>query len=123
MIFNRYVFSILLTGALSLTAFLIIINRLDPIEDQSLSLPLFFISLFLSLTSFLTLLGYFLRVALFRYELFLNHFNISLRQGFILSLTICGMIGLQILRTLSWWSAILLILLSLFIELYFVARN
>lgn len=123
MIFNRYVFSILLTGALSLTAFLIVINRLDPLEDQPLSVPLFFISLFLSLTSFLTLLGYFLRVAFFRYELFLNHFNISLRQGFILSMTICGMIGLQILRTLSWWSAILLILLSLFIELYFVARN
>lgn len=122
MIFNRYVLSILVTCLLASGSLFLVISKLDPFVDKNLAVPLFFITLYLAVSSFFTLIGYISRMSFFRHELFLNHFNISLRQGFILGLSMCGLIGLQMLRTLTWWNALILIFMSLFLELYFVAK-
>ena len=84
---------------------------------------IFFVSLFFSVSSVLSLVGYILRVALYQDELFLNHFNISLRQGIIIGLCISALMGLQVMRTLTWWNGVIIVVICFLVEIYFVARE
>ncbi len=123
MFFNRYVLILFVTSILSGSSLWLVINRLDPFADERIALPLFFIALFFFAACFTSLLGYMVRLTLYRHEVLMNHFNVSLRQGIVLSFCISAFFGLQMLRTLTWWSGILLIFLTLLIELYFVAKE
>ncbi len=123
MLFNRYVLILIITSLLSGSSLWLVINRLDPIADERLAIPLFFVALFFFAASFMSFLGYLVRLTLYRHEVLMNHFNVSLRQGVVLAFCISAFFGLQMLRTLTWWSGILLIFLTLLIELYFVAKE
>jgi hypothetical protein len=123
MFFNRYILFVILAFLSGVTSLYIVMTRLHPVLTPALALALFFVSLFLASSAFFVIVSYYIRVTLYRYELFLNHFNVSLRQGLILGFAVCALTGLQILRTLNWWNALILLLLSLLLELYFVARE
>jgi hypothetical protein len=123
MFFNRYVLSVAVASILSFLSLYLVLTKIDPITDESLALGLYFISLFLAVSSVLTLLGYFFRILFYREELFLNHFNVSLRQGIILGFCIVAIMGFQILRTLTWWNGLIIVLMCFLVELYFVARD
>ena len=123
MYFNRYVLSLVLAALVSLTSLYLVVNRIDPFSDETLGLVLFFLSLFFSVSSVLSLIGYALRMTFYRDELFLNHFNVSLRQGIILGICIVALMGLQVLRTLTWWNGLLIVIISFFVEIYFVAKE
>ncbi len=71
----------------------------------------------------MSLIGYVIRIAFYRDELLLNHFNVSLRQGIILGFCLCGLIGLQTMRTLTWWNGPIVVIIAFMIELYFVAKE
>lgn len=123
MLFNRYVLALIVASAVSFLSLFLVMSRLDPFADESIALPLFFISFFLALTSLLSLIGYVIRVVFYRDELFLNHFNVSLRQGVILGVCITGIMGLQVMRTLTWWNGLILVVIAFLGELYFVAKE
>jgi hypothetical protein len=123
MFFNRYVLSVAVASILSFLSLYLVLTKIDPFTDESLALGLYFISLFLAVSSVLTLLGYFFRILFYREELFLNHFNVSLRQGIILGFCIVAIMGFQILRTLTWWNGLIIVLMCFLVELYFVARD
>lgn len=121
--FNRYVFFLAVAGLMSSISLFLVMTKIDPYTDETLGLVLFFLSLFFSVSSILSLIGYFLRMTLYRDELFLNHFNLSLRQGIILGICVCALMGLQVLRTLTWWNGLVIVLISFLIEIYFVAQE
>jgi len=123
MFLNRYVLALVITSLASLVSFMVVLTRLNPFTDEQTALPLFFMSLFFLLSSVLSLVGYCLRVFFYRHELFLNHFNVSLRQGIILSLGIVLLTGLQTMRTLTWWNGLLVLAITFLVEIYFVARE
>jgi len=123
MFFNRYVLSLLIASVVSFASLYLVLTKLDPFVDEYLALVLFFVSLFFSLTSFLSLLGYVIRTVFYGDELYLNHFNISLRQGLILGICICAIMGLQIIRTLTWWNGLIVVMISFLIEIFFVAKE
>src|SRR5690606_25947971 len=110
MFFNRYVLSVVVASVLSFLSLYLVVTKLDPFVDEQIALVLFFIILFFFASSTLTLLGYIFRIVFYREEIFLNHFNVSLRQGIILGFCIGALIGLQVLRTLSWWSGLVILL-------------
>jgi len=121
--FNRYVFFLALAGVMSSSSLYLVMTKIDPTTDETLGLVLFFLSLFFAVSSILSLIGYFLRMTLYRDELFLNHFNLSLRQGIILGICVCALMGLQVLRTLTWWNGLVIVIISFLIEIYFVAQE
>lgn len=123
MFLNRYVLSVVLASVLSALSLFLVLTKLDPFADETLAITLFFISLFFFVSGALTLIGYAFRVIFYRDELFLNHFNVSLRQGIILGFSLCSILGLQILRTLTWWIGLIILLISFLVEIYFVARE
>lgn len=123
MFFNRYVFIIFIAALASVSSLYIVLTRLDPFVDETLAVALFFVSLFFSVSALSTLAGYAIRIVFYSNELFLNHFNVSLRQGLILGFCICALMGFQVLGTLTWWNGLIIVIISFLVELYFVAKE
>lgn len=73
-------------------------------------------------TGLLGLIGYLIRWHYYNHEIFHNHFNTSLRQGFFLSVTLVIASGLLITNTFRWWTLLLLIGLVTLVELSFIKR-
>ena len=131
--YSKYVFFIILAMLISLTGFVLVATRLDPCvlpgeraicqDISSLGLSLFFISLFFVLTSVFSLFGFLFRIWFHRQEVFLDHMNISLRQGFLLSIASLGSLALLLINSLTWWSGLLLVAIIVLIELYVSAGD
>lgn len=86
---------------------------------SSLALLLFFLSAFFALTASFTLCGFGLRLWFHHYEIYLDHLNISLRQGILLALCTLTALALLLLNALTWWSGVLLIGITMLVEFYF----
>jgi len=123
MVFNRYVLALVIAALVSVTSLYLVLSRLSPMEDETLALVLFIVSLFFAAASVFSLLGYALRLTFYSHELFLNHFNVSLRQGIIIALSISALIGFQIMRTLTWWNGLVMVFIGFLMEIYFVAKE
>lgn len=129
MSYRKYLILVAVIAIVSFAAWIIVLMRLDPCikpgefsvcsKTSNLSVFLFFASLFFTLTSTFTLMGFYLRIWLHHHEIYLDHFNISLRQGFLLSLCALLSLGFLLLNVLTWWSGLFLILTVVLIELYF----
>jgi len=129
MTYRRYLFIIGAAAIIGWVSFLLVIYRLEPCtapgqtslcaSASPLGLLLFFLSAFFAFTATFTLLGFGIRLWLHQYEIYLDHLNISLRQGLLLTLCTLGAMGLLLLNALTWWSGLLLIAIILLVELYF----
>lgn len=129
MSYKKYLLIIGLIAVVGWVSFFLVIWKLEPCTApgeitichsvSSLALILFFLSAFFALTATFTLLGFGLRLWLHRYEIYLDHFNISLRQGIMLTLCALAVLGFLLLNALTWWSGMLLISIIVLLELYF----
>lgn len=129
MTYRKYIGTISLAAVAGWVSFALVIFRLDPCTGpgkitichsaSSIALILFFLSLFFALTATCTLLGFGIRFWLHRYEIYLDHLNVSLRQGILLTLCALGSLALLLLNALTWWSGLILISIIILLELYF----
>jgi hypothetical protein len=120
---HRYLAIIGAAGVFSWIAWVVVINKLDPFESTGLALGLFYLSLFFALICTFTVLGFYFRVWLNRNEIYYNHINIALRQGFFLTAIALGCLTFQLLGVLTWWSGLLFIATVTMVEFYFMARE
>ena len=120
---SRYLSGIAFTAVLSWITFVIVILRLDPFTSTALALPFFSISLFLALTSTLTLLGFYTRVWFRSGEIYYQHISIALRQSALISLAVCIALVFSILRILTWWDGFLIVAAIGLFEVYFSSRD
>lgn len=129
MTYKRYLFVIAATALVAWVGFILVIMKLEPCTApgeltichsvSALSLTLFFLSAFFALTTTFTLLGYLLRIWFHRYEIYLDHLTVSLRQAILLAFCSLGALALLLLNSLTWWSGMLLVAIIILIELYF----
>lgn len=111
--------TIIFAFAVSCLAWILTIIKLDPFESTGLALFFFFLSLFVTLMSLFTLMGFFVRRFVTRNEILYNHFNVSLRQGLLLSLCTLILLTFLMLGVLTWWDGFLVVLIAFLFELYF----
>jgi hypothetical protein len=104
---------------MSVSSFFVVINKLSPYNHTELAFLFFFLSLFIALFSGFSLFLFLLRLFFVRDHFFSGFFNISIRQGLLLSFLSVLTLVLQLLRVLNWWTGILLILFVAFLEYYF----
>lgn len=129
MSYKRYLYWIGSVGVAGWISVILVISKLDPCvgpgtfsickSASTSSVLLFFLSSFFALTATFSLMGFGIRLWLHRYEIYLDHLNISLRQGILLTLCALGCLGLLLLGALTWWSGFLLICIIILFELYF----
>ncbi|GAG23248.1 unnamed protein product, partial [marine sediment metagenome] len=112
-----------LSGLLAWTAWILIIFKLTPYESMGLSLTFFFITFLIALSCTFTVFGFYFRVWLFKNEIFYKHINVAFRQGFFLSLIAVFCLIFQMMRVLTWWSGLLLVVIAVFLESYFSSKD
>lgn len=123
MIHNTYLTGILVATLFSWASWFVVVYKLSPFSQPTLSLSLFYSSLFIALTGSFILLFYFLRLWTNKREIYNIHLNTSLRQGFLLSAMVIVGLGFQRLRVLTWWDGLLLLAIVLLVEFYFHSRD
>lgn len=120
---TSYITLILLAGILSLFGWFVVVLRLDPFASTNMAVALFFISLFLSLASFFTVIGYYARVLFNKNEIYYSHVIISLREGILFAVFVSIALIFQIMRVLTWWNMVLLFMAIALLEVYFLSRH
>lgn len=120
---NKYISIIGLSGFLSWVGWFLVYDRLNVLTDTGVALSLFFLTLFIALSCTFTVFGFYFRVWLYKNEIFYKHINVAFRQGIFLSLIAIFSLVLQMMRVLSWWSGILLVLIAVLLEFYFSSRD
>lgn len=118
-----YLLSIFIATILGWASWLVVINNLSPFMSGYLALTLFYSSFFIALTGTFSILNYYLRITVSKHKKYFQHINTALRQGSLLSLMIVVGLVFQRLRVLTWWDALLILIIVLLIEYYFMARE
>ncbi len=101
----------------------ITLYKLNPFESTGMALGFFFVTFFIALMCTFTVLGFYLRVWIYKNEIYYSHISISLRQGILLSLIVIISLAFQLLGVLNWFSGLLLIAAVLLIESFFSIRS
>lgn len=100
-----------------------ILVNINPFEAGPFGLVLFYGSLTCALTGTFSLLGFLIRLAMFRDELLFQKVAISFRQGIFFALLLDGVLLLQGQRLLTWYNLLLLIIGLTVAELFLISRK
>lgn len=120
---SYYIIGIFIAAILGWASFIAVIIKLSPFISGYLALSLFYASLFISLTGTLTIANYYLRTAISKEQNYYRHLNTSLRQGSLLAIMICVGLAFQRLRVLTWWDALIIFIIIMLVEYYFMNRE
>lgn len=123
MTYKKYISTIGMSGVLGWIAWIVVVSKLSPYDSMMVALPLFFITFFIALTCTFAVAGFYFRIWLFKNEIFYHHVLVSLRQGILLSMIAVLCLIFQMLRVLSWWSGILLVVVAVLLEFYFSSKD
>ena len=102
----------------------LIIMWIDPASSVvSLALLLIFLSLFLAVASFSSIVGYIARSIFLRKQLSAYRVRPALRQGVFIGIFADLLLFLQLERILVWWVAAIIVILFIVIELVFISYD
>ena len=125
MTLKSYVWGIGLASLVALISFLAILWFSSPEGGSVAVLILLFLSLFLALCGFFSLVSFYFRRrrAKGQEELLLNFLGISFREGTLLSLLLIGFLLMKIFDTFYWWTALIFLIIVVAIELAFLYQE
>lgn len=122
MTLKQYLKFMLIATALCWLAFVIIIFTVDPHEATTLQFILFYISLLLSLTGILAIIGLIFRGHLSS-ESTPKKVSTAFRQAIWFSTLIIFFLFLQGQRILTWWNLIIFLLFLTLLEFFFLSHR
>ncbi len=102
-------------------AWVLVITYLNPQTAGTTGMLFFYLSLFLSLSGTLTLLGFSWRYWRHRDEVLFRHVSISFRQGVLLALAVIVALWLKVSNLLTWWNLSLLIVGLTLLEFFWLS--
>ena len=103
-------------------AFAIVILNTNPYEAGTMSFIFFYLSLLLSLTGTITVIGIFVRLSILRRDDFISRrVSASFRQGALLAVVICAGLYLMSKNLLTWWNVVFFILGISLLEFFFIS--
>lgn len=109
---------IAIAATLSASSLLVILFRVSPLSAPGIAVPLFFLTLFLTIASFSTLLCFFVWSRLSVEGMDIGRkISVSLREGIFLGTATVLLFAFQILGILTWWIGILIYLVFILVEL------
>ena len=123
MLKHPYFLSIVIATALAWVSWGLVLSKMSPFTSGILALAFFYASLLIGLTGTFALLLFALRRGMWKTEETLMSLGAPLREGFLLALMIETALVFQRLRVLTWWDALLLLIIALLLEFYFLAQK
>jgi hypothetical protein len=119
---RNYLFFLFVASVLCWAAFLLIVNAVSPDEAGIFGFSALVASFFFGLVGVTTLIGFFVRKRTSNNASHFGSISSAFRQGVLFSLVVMGLIGLQSLKLLTWWSGGLLAVAVFLFEFYFRGR-
>jgi len=117
MVVLSYILGLILITGLSLVSFVFFLIRTDPWQLTSLERFIFYLSLFLSLSGLLTILGTFLRRLKSQFRLSWQMIRPAFRQSIILSFVLTLLLILKAQDSLDWRVILLTVVMGLLVEI------
>lgn len=108
---------------LCFVAWVLVLGNVDPASTNLLGFLIFYFTLFFALSSFFSLLGFYLRKKIFENKIEFRQVEIAFRQGMFLAVIFVGLLILQGDRKLNIYSAFLFVLLVVAAEFYFIMER
>ncbi|MDD5055676.1 MAG: hypothetical protein PHZ00_05420 [Candidatus Peribacteraceae bacterium] len=104
-------------GILAILSLMIILFRVSPFSASSVALPFFFLTLFLAIASFGSLIAFSVwsRLPVEGMDVG-KKLSVSLREGIFLSVASVLLVLLQILDVYTWWIGVLVYLIFVLVE-------
>jgi hypothetical protein len=119
---KQILFSLFAITLLSFGGWLTILMNIDPAKADTFTFVVFYLSIFCFIMGISSFIGFGVRILLSNREVIYSHIIPSVRQGFLLGLTVAGLLFLQSLRVLSPVDAGAFILAICLLELFFQAK-
>jgi hypothetical protein len=120
MTLKSYLWGIGLASFLALISFLAILWFVSPEGGGPAILILLFLSLFLALCGFFSLLGFYFRRLRYKDEMTMSFLTVSFREGTLLSLLLVGFLIMQTAKVFYWWTALIFLIIVVAIEMAFL---
>ncbi|HPA25303.1 MAG TPA: hypothetical protein PLK76_00890 [bacterium] len=120
---SKYLTLMTLATLLCWASFIIVVNTINPFNTAILGFVFFYSSLFLSLIGTLSILGFLLRNLLNKNQFISVQIMTSFRQSIWLALMIVIGLYLQSQKLVAWWNLLILILLMILLEFYFIYQS
>ena len=123
MILRLYLFGLYSIGFLSAALIAFIIFNTNPFVAPFWMLGLFYLGIFLLISSILAIIGYYLKVWATNREIIFSHLIPTLRQAIFIGIGISGLLFFQQIRVLNWWIGILFCFSLFMVELFFRSKK
>jgi len=121
MTLKTYLTMMLLATAICWSAWVVVINSINPETTNLIGFLLFYVSLFLAVVGSTAIMGFLIRFVLLRRELVFRQVVIAFRQSFSFSILIIVLLILQSFSMLTWWNIVLLIVGLTMLEFFLIS--
>lgn len=116
---KTYIVGIAISTLLCWSAFFLTVTNIDPFMTDSAGIASFFVSMFLGLLGLLILIMMYLRSRWGSVAELYEKMPVVLRQALLFSFTLTSILGMQAMRVLRWWTALILVLIMILVEISF----
>ena len=123
MALRLYLFSLFSAMLISIGLFLILLSNVNPFAAPAWILVLFYLTIFISITSLLSIITFYVKVWLSNREVIYRHLLPTLRQSTLVALAVVILLFLKRLDVLNWWIVCLFIVSLILIELFFRSKK
>lgn len=123
MTLRSYLWVVKIVTLFSFIALSLVVYFIDPEKTGWAGKTIFYLVLFFALSGLLNLILTRLRKVWGGKEAVVLNIGLSSRQSALLSMILVGLLILQGLQVLVWWTGLLLIVGVFLIELYFLSRK
>jgi len=114
---NLLILILLLVLIISSIIIFLILNYIDPFNSNNIILFWFLISFYLFISTFFTLILYFIKKIHYRWQVLIHHISSSFRQWTFISLYFIWLAYFENIGVPIYFSAFLLFILLVFLEL------
>lgn len=123
MTLKKYLISMSFLSLLLWAVFVFIAQVVNPETTNWIGLGLFYLSLFFSLSSTLTVLGFIFRLIFFKNSLPFSSVNTSFRQSFLLSFLLVVILIMLAGNLFSWLNIAIVVLILSIVEYIFISEK
>ena len=123
MTLKNYLWVMSILTAVCWGIFIFVASLVDPTTTNWLGFSLFYLTLFISLTGVIALIGFMVRFVALKKELAFNLVTVAFRQSFIFSLFIIILLILKSQQLCNWLNLLLLIIIFTILELFLTSSN
>ncbi len=122
MTLQSYLWGLRIGTVISFTAFCAIIFLTDPLDIGNIAFILFYLTFFLTISGLSVLILTWLWHKMARDMLTLGEIGMAVRQGILIGVFATVLVGMQQMKVLLWWDALIVLGIVFLIELYFLTR-